>query len=47
MQSYQEEINMLRQRVEDQDQQIASLIDYNKDLEYSLKLANDRKELEQ
>ncbi len=44
--AHQAELDALKQRIEDQDQQIASLTDYSKDLECSLKMANERKELE-
>ena len=41
----QQEIDALLMRIADLEQLVSALIDQKKDLEYSLKIANERKEL--
>ncbi len=43
----QAELDALLMRISDLEQLVSSLMDYTKDLESSLKMANDRMELEQ
>lgn len=44
--SYQQEIESLLMKIADFEQLVSSLMDEKRDLEYSLEMANERKELE-